>query len=154
MITLQFSTTPAWGSEAIRIFSRGWPSHVDIVMDDGTLIGARSDAVGGKPPGVQARPPNYEVWTRTEIIRLACTPAVDAAFHAFIVAQLGKPYDELAIVAFPIERDWRRPDTWICSELGAAGLENSLWFPQPLAGAVNEVTPRDLLLIVSPWAMR
>ena len=59
-ITLQFETTSDPGSWAIRTFQRGWCSHVDTVMDDGRLLGARLDH------GVQIRPPNYEKFSRVE----------------------------------------------------------------------------------------
>ena len=141
------------GSRAIQIFSRGWPSHVDNVLADGTLLGARSDSVGGMPPGVQIRPANYEVWTKTQSIRLNATAAQETTWLNFLTAQIGKPYDKLAIAAFAVERDWREDDAWFCSELAAAALESCGWFPKPLANTVNEITPRDLLLAVSPWAL-
>lgn len=153
MITLQFSTAPNLAGEAIRIYSRGWASHVDVVMDDGALLGARSDVIGDKPSGVQIRPANYETWTRTQVVKLASAAPVTAAFTAFLQSQIGKPYDEMAIVAFAVQRDWRTEDSWICSELVAAALEKCEWFPKPLADSANEVTPRDLLLTVSPWSL-
>ena len=140
------------GSRAIQIFSRGWPSHVDHVLGDGTLLGARSDSVGGKPPGVQIRPANYEVWTKTQSIRLNATAAQETAWLNFLTAQIGKPYDFEAIAAFAIDRDWRNPEKWFCSELAAAALEACKWFPKPLASVANEITPRDLLLVISSWA--
>lgn len=139
------------GSLAIQIFERGWPSHVDVVLGDGTLLGARSDAIGGKPPGVQIRPPNYEPFARKQSVSLSATPAQETDFLNFLQAQIGKPYDHTAIVAFAFHRDWRELDSWFCSELAAAALEACGWFPKPLANTVNEITPRDLLLAVSPW---
>ena len=152
MITLQFAAMSDPGSEAIKLFSRGWPSHVDTVLRDG-LLGARSDALAGVPPGVQIRPPGYEAFERTLTVKLPSTPQIEAAFRAFLDAQIGKPYDKLAIAAFAVERDWREPGAWFCSELVAAALEASGWFPALLANPANEITPRDLLLAVSPWAV-
>jgi hypothetical protein len=60
-ITLQFVTCSDPGSWAIRTFQRGWCSHVDSVMDDGRLLGARPDA---GVAGVQIRPPNYQKFVR------------------------------------------------------------------------------------------
>jgi hypothetical protein len=151
VIVLQFSYARSIGAEAIRLFSRGWPSHVDIVLPTGSLLGARSDAIGAVPPGVQIRPPGYEIWTQTEIVRLEPVADEESNFLAFAAAQIGKPYDELAIAAFPVGRDWRETDSWFCSELVAAALETCRWFPRPLANGANEITPRDLLLAVSPW---
>lgn len=156
MITLQFSATAGLSSDAIKWFERGWCTHVDAVLPDGSLLGARSDAIGGKPPGVQIRPDHYEAWTSVERVSLndQCLISGDlnAKWLAFLMAQVGKPYDEEAILAFAFGRDWRRPDSWFCSELHAAALEACGWFPQPLASVANQITPRDLLLIVSPWA--
>src|ERR1700683_5144243 len=151
MITLQFVAANDIGSHAIQIFERGWPSHVDAVLEDGTLLGARSDSVGGKPPGVQIRTPDYETFCQIKRIQLPCSAGQQTAWLNFMSAQIGKPYDETAIVAFAVQRDWREPDSWFCSELQAAGLEAWGVFPRPLENVVNEVTPRDLLLVVSPW---
>lgn len=152
MIRLQFAAMRDPASEAIKLFSRGWPSHVDAVLPDGSLLGARDDLVGGQPRGVQIRPPGYCPFEKTLIIDLAATKECEEKFLAFGRAQIGKPYDTTAILAFPFERDWRDPDAWFCSEIWTRGLEISLWFPREVAVAANEVTPRDLLLMVSPWA--
>ena len=145
MIILQFVSGDDPGSELIKVFSRGWPSHVDAVLEDGTLLGARLD-------GVKIRPPNYEPFAKVERIGLVCPKAEEDAFYAFLHAQIGKPYDKLAIAAFAVQRDWRQEDSWFCSELIARALEVCGFFPEPLADPANEITPRDLLLCVSPWA--
>ena len=152
MIRLQFSAMADPASEAIKIFERGWPSHVDAVMDDGSLLGARHDAVGGAPPGVQRRPQGYVAFSRTLVVSLpVASPQMDGAWRDFLLAQIGKPYDTLAIAAFAVDRDWHNPSAWFCSELQAAALEACGWFPKSLANAANEITPRDLLLAISPW---
>ena len=155
MITFQFVAFDDLGSKAIRIFERGWPSHVDAVLPDGSLLGARSDAVGGKPPGVQIRPPNYERWSRVERVALVATPEQEAAWLAFLLGEIGKPYDPLAIFAFPIGTGWHKPGHWICSGLGAAALTvpKPSWLPKPMTHPPEEVTPFELLLVVSPWAV-
>lgn len=147
MITLQFSTTGDWSSEAIRVFERGWCSHVDAVMDDGSLLGARSDEIGGKPAGVQIRPANYEKWTKVERCQI---DAPGDAFLRFLHSQIGKPYDDLALVGLVMERNWRSAGSWFCSELQAAALERD-FFPHMLSSAASHISPRDLLLVVSPW---
>ena len=65
-ITLQFVTSRDPESWAIRTFQRGWCSHVDAVMDDGRLLGARSDG------GVAIRPQNYEKCARVERAVIIC----------------------------------------------------------------------------------
>jgi len=121
-------------------------------MVSGALVGARSDAIGGQLPGVRVRPPGYELWSRTEIVRLPIDSTVETAFWTFLSQQLGKPYDKLAILAFAVQRDWREDGSWFCSELIAAALEKSGWFTGPLSDVANKITPRDLLLILSPWS--
>lgn len=151
-IVLQFVQADDLGSKAIQIFERGWPSHVDCVWPDGRLLGARSDAIGGAPPGVQLRSPNYAKWTQVKRIGLSVTPQQLTDWLNFLEDQIGKPYDVTAILAFPMQRDWREPDSWFCSELQAAALEQCKFFPRPLSSPANEITPRDLLLLVSPWS--
>ena len=151
MIVLQFIAMGDAASRLIQTFERGWPSHVDIVLADGSLLGARSDAIGGKPAGVQIRPAGYEKFEHVQRVSLTCTSEQETKLLNFLEAQIGKPYDKLAIAAFPFRRDWREDDSWFCSELAAAALEAAGWFPKPLANSVNEITPRDLLLILSPW---
>ena len=151
MIFLQFSALNDIASEAIKLFERSWCSHVDAILPDGTLLGARADIYGNVPAGVQIRAPGYAPFTRTLAVQLATTDAQEAAWMVFLDTQIGKPYDMLAIAAFAVARDWRQPNSWFCSELIAAALEKCGWFPKPLAEAANEITPRDLLLAVSAW---
>jgi hypothetical protein len=151
VITLQFSSASDLGSWIIQIYERGWPSHVDAVRDDGMLLGARSDKLAGCSAGVQLRPPNYKTFNRVEIISLPCSAQVEHDFWEFLNAQIGKPYDKKAIIAFAVQRDWRNRGQWFCSELIVSGLEESRFFPQRFLIPANEVTPRDNLVLVSPW---
>lgn len=146
MIRLRFVSGNDFVSAAIRAGEYGfWSSHVEAVMPDGMLLGAHADG------GVQERAPGYDrAWlTRQLIVPLPSVPPQDDAFHAFLRAQRGKPYDMTAIAALIAERDWQEPDSWFCSELIAAGLMACGWFASSLAATANKITPRDLLLIVS-----
>jgi hypothetical protein len=134
-IVLQFVQGTGFGAALIKFYDHGLYSHVDSVLPDGTLLGARDDEVGGMPSGVQR-------------ITLPCTDAQADAYYAFVRSQIGKAYDETAIVAFAVGRDWRTPDCWFCSELCAAGLEAS-GFVFPLSSPANKVAPDDLLMVVS-----
>jgi hypothetical protein len=144
-ITLHFVTCSDPGSWAIRTFQRGWCSHVDSVMDDGRLLGARLDG------GVAIRPPNYEKFTRVERVVIAVPDHQEKAYYDFLKEQLGKPYDNLAIAAFAFDRDWRTPDAWFCDELVAAGLEHA-GVVRKLAPEINRLNVRDLYLVVSAIA--
>ena len=69
-----------------------------------------------------------------------CSPLQEKAYHDFLLGQVGKPYDDEAILAFFFNRNWREKDSWICSELQAAAGEFSGIFPQ-LYLAANKITP-------------
>lgn len=141
MIRLQFADEPRWWARPIKWFSHGEFCHVDIVADDGALIGARPIR------GVARRPPNYLPFTRTLIVDVPVTGQDQAT--AFLDAQIGKPYDFTAIGGFLRGRDWREDDSWFCSELVAAVLERGGAFPHRLAAPLSKVTPADLLLVLS-----
>jgi hypothetical protein len=145
---LQFVAERALGSEAIGWFSAGHLSHVDAVLPDGMLLGARSDRVGGRPPGVWARPPGYLRFSRRALATLPASDEQYALWLAFLDAQRGKPYDWRAIWGFVFGRNWREEDSWICSELQARALEVAGLIP-PLYLAANKITPVALALAVS-----
>jgi hypothetical protein len=144
-LTLQFSTEADPVSALIRAFSHGPFSHVDAVLSDGRLLGARADG------GVQARAGGYAPFSRVLRVALPAHDDQAARFHDFLTAQLGRPYDLRAIAAFAVDRDWRRPDAWFCSELQCAALEAAGWFAHPIATPANRVTPADLLLLCSAF---
>ena len=147
-IRLQFSRQADPISDLIAWFSAGNLSHVDAVLSNGYLLGARSDRVGGKPPGVQIRPPNYAKFALKVIMTIPCTGEQEQAFQNFLYAQLGKPYDKTAILGFIVGRNWREDDSWFCSEAIAAALEAAGIF-HPLYLAANKITPSALALAVS-----
>ena len=149
-IALQFVRGSDVGAKIIEWFDHGAGySHVDAVLPDGRLLGARSDLVGNAPRGVQIRDPGYVGTDPTLVVRLATAVAMEVAFYAFLTSQIGKPYDTLGILDFIGGRNWRQPDTWFCSELVAAGMEKCGYFPYPLASTTNKITPADLLLAIS-----
>jgi uncharacterized protein YycO len=148
LITLQFVQGRDLSSKAISWFSAGHLSHVDAVMSNGKLLGARSDKVGGAPPGVQIRYPDYAPWN--SVIRLTFSPSDtdEKIFWAFLLKQLGKPYDSTAIWGFVTGRNWREEDSWFCSELQARALEISGICP-PLCTPTDKITPVALAMIAS-----
>jgi len=108
MITLRFVLGHGWASRVISLFSAGHLSHVDVVMPDGRLLGARSDNVGGGD-GVLERPNPYEPVSAATYFQIAASPEQQAKFYDFLQQQLGKPYDHLAIFAFAIDEMAFRP---------------------------------------------
>ncbi len=139
-IRFRFVLGNGWGSWAISLVSFGHLSHVDVETDDGNgLIGARSDDIGGGS-GVRLRPYPYEKVVAVVRIELQVLEEQHARFWAFIEAQIGKPYDKLAIFAFVIDRNWRDEDAWFCSELQARALEVAGVLREAFL-PVNKVTP-------------
>jgi len=93
------------------------PSHVDIVMPDGTYLGARNKG------GVAVRPVDYIkpddiVWERRYAIPMDPVPLT--TMYAFANAQVGKGYDYSDIFSIALHANWNNPDKWICSELALA----------------------------------
>lgn len=150
LLSFQFSRQDDLGSLAIRTFEHGgeW-SHVDAIMSDGSLLGARNDVVDGIPAGVRIRPSNYSNFAAYKRVHLEVTQAVADAYQAFLSTQIGKPYDQSAILAFIFNRDWREHDSWFCSELVAGALESAQALPHKLAATANKITPGDLFLVLS-----
>ena len=149
LLTLQFSCQDDFGSTVIRFFSHGAWSHVDLVLDDGRLLGARSDVCKGVPSGVQIRPKDYTAFKARRIVSLNLTDEQYKKAMDFINSQIGKPYDSIAILAFALNRNWRDDDAWFCDELILRMLEVCNFFSFKLCLAANKMTPDDLLLALS-----
>lgn len=147
-IRLQFVRERDFSSQVIAWFSAGHVSHVDTLLDDDQLLGARSDSVGGAPPGVQIRPPDYADFAVRVVMAVPVTVEQKAVYLAFLDDQVGKPYDYKAIWAFLFNRNWRETDSWICSELAAAAAERASIVP-PLFLAANKITPVAFALAMS-----
>jgi hypothetical protein len=152
-IVLQFSAQDDLGSKLIRAFSHGPYSHVDAVLPDGTLLGSRNDVINGIQSGVQIRPKDYAQFSAIKVVRLPTTPECTQAFYDAWRGEIGKPYDETAILGFVADRNWRDPNGWFCAEGIAAKLEKpSDYFSFSLAAPANKITPADLLLALSATA--
>nr|WP_294525704.1 hypothetical protein [uncultured Rhodopila sp.] len=124
-------------------------SHVDLILPEG-LWGARSDRIGGKPPGVQCRPEGYgnKEWIyRYRMTKMVPDEQADK-LYSIARSQEKKPYDKLAILSFIIQRNWRDDDSWICSEYGIwVGEQSGIW--PPLIATPNKVVPNGLALVCS-----
>lgn len=142
-IKLQFLQGTDASSRMIQWFSHGPWSHVDAVLDDGTLLGARADG------GVAIRPSSYTGADKTCRADIPCTPEQEAAFYRFLALQIGKPYDMTGIIGFVADRNWRQDDSWFCRELVTAAEEQCGLFPYPLVSPANKITPTDAYLLSS-----
>lgn len=147
-VKLRFVRGLDFSSRVIAWFSAGHLSHVDAVLPDGTLLGARSDSIKGVPTGVQIRPPGYEPVALQIVMEIPATALQEVTFYRFLRSQLGRPYDRTAIWAFAFNRDWHEVDSWICSELQTAALEAAGILPK-LFEEVNKITPVALANAVS-----
>ena len=145
-----------WGSGLIRRSSHSPFSHVDMVMKDGTLLGASNDPasphIHGNPMGVATRPFDYQAFAYRRQMVLATRRADD--IRRLAVTQLGKGYDNSAMWSFmddkfPGARDWRLNENWFCSELILWAMETGhFWGPKPISWPKNCCTPTDLLMML------
>lgn len=146
MIQIRFCTGKDIVSDLIRLGERdnSWATHAEAVLSDGMLLGAHYEG------GVMIRPAGYDKATTTQemIVIVPANPEMTDKFYAFCETQVGKPYDATAIAGLALDRDWRTPDSWFCSELMAAALEDCGFINHLISGD-NHISPADLLLILS-----
>ncbi len=119
-----FSSAPTITSLAIRTATVSSWSHVDMLWDDGTLIGSVSHAQGVHAAGVQ----KLTLEERLQHSKINCyrIDRLDLrneyAARDFAEQQVGKPYDWGGAFAIPFwnGRNWQNDSKWFCSELIAA----------------------------------
>ena len=133
MITVEFSDTGSIPGNAVKLFTWSWAPHVDFVLPDGSLLGARPSC----GVAVVARAPARRV-ERFEV------DAPDAVL-ANARSQVGRPYDWAGVLGVALHRDWRATDSWFCSELIAWAFAEA-GYPILRSDTVDRITPRDLLL--------
>lgn len=127
-------------------------SHVDCVMPDGSLIGARSDTItppGGEPiqPGFRKRPDNYEKWVRRDVVEIQVSEFQAAQRNGWIAKHLNAPYDMAAIMGFILGRPEHDRGEYICSAAAtASAVTGSLIHKPPIP--YPQVTPNDFWLML------
>jgi hypothetical protein len=155
---LQYSRSTELVSLLIAKACRSDFSHVDVVLPDGTLLGAsnspKAPYLKGNPGGVAIRPPDYQPFAIRRVATLKASPEVETNFRVVLQSQLGEPFDDTAMHAVfsarpNTGRDWRDADAWFCSELVAWALEASGFFPWELVISKDRITPPDLILITN-----
>lgn len=140
----QFATENSIPGWIIRFGTRCSWSHVDAVLPDGRLLGARIKG------GVQIREPGYAHFAHTQ--RVMIETDLSTAVYEQLHTQIGKPYDWRAIAAFIFgDRDWREEDSWFCSELQLWAVEQAGFFPKPISIPSDRLSPRDQWLLLSPY---
>lgn len=157
-ITFQFSTQGNdYQDVMIRAYQHGWCpyTHVDLVGEDGRLLGARMDG------GVIWRPPGYAAFSEVKTVTLDVSAAQYEAFWIFAGLQVGKPYDTtaIALMALPALYVWQKgaqvasesrspteEDSWFCSELAVAAMIAGGIVPT-LPALAKVFTPADALLV-------
>lgn len=151
-IRLRFISEYTLGSSIVQWWTGSEFSHVEVCLPNGYLSARPFEQVLHHqtiPAGVQIRPFDYNKPKKEAFATIDTHDYVDRLVLKVLNEQLGKPYDFAAIAAFPLDRDWRQPDHWICSELCAYAFEQA---GRPLlnpAVQVSRLSPRDLAL--SPY---
>lgn len=138
MIELIFTRSPLPFGLLIRWGTRSAWSHVAAVSPDGSrVLGAKFFQ------GVCWEPIEAARHWQTKIGHATLPAADEDSFWGFLEAQIGKPYDKLAIIGIGLaDRHWAREDAWICSELIAAAAMAAGTPVQ--AEEPCMLTPRDL----------
>ena len=148
-----------WGSSLIRRTNHSPFSHVDIVLEDGNLLGASNNPVAptvdqyplSNAAGVAVRPPCYQAFRYRRQMVIVTPRAADVRLLA--LTQLGKGFDngslkEFISDSFPGERDWRLDDHWFCAELVVWAMEAANIFDGDISWPKNRVSPTDILLLM------
>lgn len=147
LVRLQFVLGAGWTSRLIAWWGSGYSgfSHVDAVLDDGSLVGARYDDVGGKPPGVQRRPAGYEKWKRRVVVTFPHTEAIYPMWEKGLLARVGAPYDPFDIIGLILGIPLSSPGHWICSACQSDELQSVMLLPS-LPIPPQQITPNTLYI--------
>lgn len=147
-IAIQFVLGADWSSRFIAWYGQGYGgySHVDAVLADGSLIGARSDRIGGVSPGVQHRPANYARWKRRTLVTFPHTEGAYPGWVSWLDRQIGAGYDKGDILGFILGVSLMQEGHWICSALQDAALEQKQLLP-PTPIPPQQITPNSLYLM-------
>lgn len=158
MIDLLFRQGSGLASDAIEWISSGDFTHVDAVVPvggvagipwpGGYLVGERSDSVGGQPPGLHCRPPNYEQAKLLVKFHLPALPEQETAFWAMMYSQDGKEYDKKGILGFAFNKDLHTMGLYFCSAVILDGLQSADWGP-PLYSPFWRIPPVGLSNLVA-----
>ncbi len=127
----------------IRWRTMGQVSHAECVLPDGSIIAALSQ-------GVRNVSGDYDKTSTSQILVDVLMPSDDhKRWVAYLWSRVGRPYDWDAIYGEALHLNWRRHGGMICSMLVALSLRESHTFKSRLSEPAHEISPRDLLLMLS-----
>jgi hypothetical protein len=119
-------------------------SHVEAVMADGSIIAALMGE------GVCHKPGDYDQVSTEQIFVDIIMPFHNQdRWREYLLSRVGRPYDFEAIAGEALHINLRRRGGFLCSALQTLALRVARFFPRPLSVPSHEITPRDLLLILS-----
>lgn len=147
-VTLQFVLGEAWSSRMIAWWGTGMGgySHTDGVLEDKTLIGARSDVIGKVAAGVRLRPVDYEKWKKQTVVTFPNTEGLYPKWSEWLTQQIGCGYDKGDIIGFILGIELMQEGHWICSALQYAALQSVRLLP-PCPIPPQQITPNGLFLM-------
>jgi len=157
-IKLQFCAFDSTVAKIIEWGTQGDVGHVDIVLPDGSLLGAQHEAgLGGKPSGVQIRPANYGDscgMLNRQRVRMATTERCAAAALAWALSMVGSPYDTRAIEGIACGEDWSSEGHFICSGLATGMLcqPGPSFLTYPLVRHWRVYSPEQLMILCNAFA--
>lgn len=139
-VSLLFSKRAIIGSWLIRVFTWSQFSHVEIVTDDATLIGANI------PEGVEEIDIQHRLNLCSEawMVDIPCEQA--DVVVAWARAQVGKKYDYVGLMNFLIHTDVSDNDKWFCSELVSGAFE-AAGTPLFRTGTTHRITPQQVWML-------
>ena len=125
----------------IRTDTLSLVSHAEVVLRDGTIIGAYA-------AGVARRPHDYDTGSTAQMFVDIPHPEVDA-WEAFLIGKIGTPYDYAAIAGFALHADMHTPGHTICSALVADALRHVGLITEKQFKPDHATSPSDLALALS-----
>lgn len=109
--------------------------HVAMELPDGTILDAT--------PSLGVAHHNVLCGPVTARFFVDCPLDTEKAATAWMLSQVGKPYDWRALAGLAFRRDWRNDAAWYCADLILRGYEVA-GFPLLRMEHYNRVSPRDI----------
>jgi hypothetical protein len=140
-ITWQFSTGDDAESALIRWKNDSEISHVDVITQNGDLLGARFKG------GVLVRKPDYAKFLLRILVTIPVTDEQYSLFWDFVTSKIGQKYDTQSIIGIALGNNQSQPGTEDCSELQSDGVKAGVIFQ--IAKASYKIDPETFRLLVT-----